>query len=265
MADEGLPPWALGPAPGDMLDAQGYVRPAWTISDDNAAEWAMERVRLAQLELDRLHEQYQLWRQRLDDWLADNGQEARAAVEFFTGHLERYAIAQREAGGPATVKLPGGKIATRKASRAVIVADEEALLASDLEWLGEVLAEPRVLVSKLRDHVRIVDVKVGDRYTWECGHWYVPAPPDHGVDYGMDEAVAGCAVCGLVGSFTVTDELEPRVMTLDDGEVIPGLEVRPENVTAVVSIVRPALAEPVQPVLESGPQADMDGGDDGGG
>ena len=56
--------------------------------------------------------------------------QAQRTLEFFTGHLEAYAVAERERTGDATLKLPSGKVSTRRNQQAVVVVDEDQVLAT---------------------------------------------------------------------------------------------------------------------------------------
>lgn len=272
-------PWAREPAPTDddlVKDGAGELQDHWKIRDLDSAEWAMDKLRQAQAQAVTIARQYDAWRARLDEWAADAGRRATGEMEFFRGHLERFALAEREATGEATLKLPSGKVSTVKRQRAVVVTDEEALMtwARTVAWEDEdgalvpldvTIAPPRqkVLVSELRELVAVGDEPDPDqeRLVWGCGCWAIVRR-----DAPLDEVFVGataCPTCGEVGGYTVEPVMAPvvrirglRLFTggaavlpelLDGGNPpkVPGVAVEPEHVTASVKPnPPPALANP---------------------
>lgn len=222
----------------DMDDVEQLVAEPegpWRIDSLGAAEWAMGKLRESQTTVDQLRAQYDAWKADLDRWLADAAAPAQRAVEFFTGHLERYALTARELDPKAaTVKLPSGKITTRKNPAAVIVDDEDELLAAAFDTMvpdanGELcplidlVTTRKVAPTQLREHVKIVEREVTQLLVYPCNHYWEANPgqlPDQ------------CPLCGVDGP-TVVPVVEHVVMTLN-GHELPGAGIRPETVTATV-------------------------------
>lgn len=282
-------PWSREPAIPLALDAQdeGETPEHWRIRDDDAAEWAMGKLRAAQAQADTISRQYDVWRARLDEWAAESGRRALAEVQFFQGQLEAYALAQREATGDATLKLPSGKVSTTKHARTVVVTDEEALLA----WARGLMLEndegrldpldalftrtvQRALVSELRELVGIVDELDPERveYRWPCGCWVVVVSESEPTEWLGPHPSCGCPNCGEVGTVTRSPVTVPVVRAMvgplfraddtgvaalaDEAPPVPGVAVQPEHVSAKVKPLPPAaLASPDRTQVGSG-QAD---------
>lgn len=159
----------------------------WAITDTGSAEWAMRHVAAAEAAMAQDEAQADEWKRKIDAWYATRTAKLVATQAFFAGHLERYALALREANPKSkTLTLPSGKVQTSYVGARVEIADPDMVV----EWLESaghadaVKVTKKPLVSELRDHV-----------------WPV----------------------AVGGEYRAVD---------DDGEVVPGVYVAPEHVTA---------------------------------
>lgn len=177
----------------------------WEIDGTRTAEWAMARAAHAAERIRECEAQAAEWRQKIDDWLADVTCSERRDLAFFEGHLERYALDVREQTGRATLVLPSGQVRTRKAAAKIVVVDADAL--DDFA-----AGEPSITIRKvskmlLNEHTEIVERKVGEML----------------VDDGTPEEAF------------VAPIVERVVVLRSTGEVVPGVEVEPEHVSATVA------------------------------
>ena len=221
--DVPVPPWIEGEQPVESLEAQ-----RWEITGIRSAEWAMARAaqydaRLAEIDAEADH-----WRRMIDDWVDRQSREARRSSEFFHGHLERFALAQREATGEATLRLPSGEVRTRKGQGRFVVTDEDAALC----WAPDEATRRRLLVSKVKDHVEVVQRLAG---------WLVPVwsgqemsrfvPVDGPDEQGDPDPVPEGA----------TPVYETVIVVKDTGEIADGLAWKPAEITATV-VARPLVS-----------------------
>jgi hypothetical protein len=224
----------------------------WSIDGPRTAEWAMAKVAAARRAEAELAAQRDEWMLRIRHWFDQAASRHQASAAFFAGHLERYALAERERtdGKVKTVPLPSGKVSTTASSAKAVVLNEDAVVA----WADAVLAdEPdvlelvaphsrRVLVSGLRQLVQlevVVDearlllhdgqlvewmrTEVGQRCPGPGDYWPPLADePEHHDDNGA--LVAQVEV--------VLSHLEVRG---PDGLPVPGTGVEPATVTAKVN------------------------------
>lgn len=143
-AEAAVPPWVTEPDDADIAlwEMEGVTPQSgdhWTISDDKGAEWAMAHVAAAEAQIQGAHDSYALWLRQLDDWYTDATKSARRTVLFFSGHLQQYALAKREANPKAkTLRLPSGEVKTRATGDEVIVVDDEKLI----DWAQRTIIEP---------------------------------------------------------------------------------------------------------------------------
>lgn len=151
------------------------------IDNDEWAEWAMRRVVRAQVRIAEAEQRHGAWVGRIDDWLADVTAADRRIVSRLVAALENYARARRERDESCkTITLPSGTLyTTRPTSARVDIADEKAVLVwaagLDEERRDSVIrTHPTVLVTGLRDVVRIVESEDGDRLVVDLNGEIVP-------------------------------------------------------------------------------------------
>ena len=245
----------------------------WRVEDDDAAEWALRKMAVANEELRRLREQADAWADRIQAWFDQAARTHARTVEVMETKLADYGLRVREAGGPATISLPAGVIKTSERKPAVEVEDDERLAGflaerlvdcdKDDDWFraweaafpeAAVGNEPdplvkvahKVYVGPLRKLVRVGEAEDG----WDvsvrlaCGHYeefVVPIVDDLSVpDRGEVVKCALCPVDSIDGEARVPVELV--TMTLrkrpvpigPDGEPVPGCTVRAGDVTVKV-------------------------------
>lgn len=102
----------------------------WEIEHPGEAAWAMAHVAAATAEIEMHQANYDEWRARLDAWLDHTTRRARQTREFFTGHLGRWALANRT-DKVKSFELPAGKVTTKAGSVTLEVEDQDLLF----EWL----------------------------------------------------------------------------------------------------------------------------------
>lgn len=140
---------------------------AWHIDSPELAEWAMAKLTEAAADDAALLAQRDAQMERAQAWYARVSKRPKRTVSFMRGHLEDYALRQRQATGRATLVLPNGDVATRKgADSQVAITDADALV----QWAREharsiVQTTHKVLVSDLRT---IATIK-GDTVVTEAG------------------------------------------------------------------------------------------------
>lgn len=162
VVDEGDDPDLFAAAVDDSGRPRGpkFVH-QWRIEDDSAAEWAMRRVAAFDAEVSSMAERADEWATRIRAWFENGTRPLARRRAFFVAHLERYATVRREQTGKATLNLPSGKVSTRSAGAAVVVADEAAVIAWAKANLDDVTRETvikvaeSILVSGLREVVSI--------------------------------------------------------------------------------------------------------------
>ena len=112
--------------PGETTYVRAEVE-RWSVTDDGSAEWALRRLAEARQQVATLTRQAEEWRARIDAWHARMLGPLERRVEFFEGHLKRYALDRRLDDPRAkSLILPSGRIQTREAKPRVVVADPDA-------------------------------------------------------------------------------------------------------------------------------------------
>lgn len=224
----------------------------WQVTDDRSAEWAMRHVAQAEAELAQLRAQADEWRQRIDTWFVQRARPLQATVGFMAGHVERYALAKREANPKAkTLTLPSGVVRTSYVAPKVEVADADEVVAwaraNGLADVVRVKREPKV--SELREHLTLVERAVGIRVVDDAGCVVALADgslqlPEPGAEWWCPQ----CADTTKVAAVTVDAYQVVAVRTAQlDGlpphgplpAPVPGTFVAPERVTAKAQAVRP--------------------------
>lgn len=221
----------------------------WGIGDLSGAQWAAARWAQADADVAEAEEQYAEWKLRLDGWLADTARRARRTREFFAGHLERYALGERERTGKATLRLPSATVGTTHHAAKAAVGKEDELLAWAADNAPELL---RREVAKSAFNARVAVGQTVDHYEHHlelsCGHSRVVLTPagDEGAEDWRAIETAVCLACTdlvddmgepvrqPVASGRTEVITRPAVVDRETGEVVPGAVVEPEQVTAKV-------------------------------
>lgn len=107
--------------------ARLWGAPPWRITDDRTAEWVMAKLRAAAASIEASEAQAAEWRQRIDDWLADNTRRARATSAWAEAHLTRWLADLHAADEKVkSRKLPSGKVTSTEGRLEWVVEDEDA-------------------------------------------------------------------------------------------------------------------------------------------
>ncbi len=151
----------------EFIDDESEAVQRWQISGLDTADWAMRKLAETEQKRRVVIQQAQEWRNRIDAWLTAELSPLEARAAFFEYHLERYALAQREADPKAkSLRLPSGTVRTTSKGPKVIVADEEAVIEWAKSSLGDraasvVRTTERVMVGELKEVVRMVETEDG--------------------------------------------------------------------------------------------------------
>jgi len=238
-----IPPWTDGVVDVDeFIETNGPLEsggPSWTITDDNAAEWAMAHVAAAETQMGAVRDQYLLWLDQLTRWSEDATKGPKRTVAFFTAHLQRYAVAARERDPKRkTLTLPSGAAPTTEHKPSVIIVNDAALI----EWAertllpdvddpanvpdGEPVTYADAGVVKVTKEARISElrrlVRIHETVCEECA--------GDGSVTGIElsdgsETIETCGVCD-------GERVTRSVITLGYGELVPGVAVDPGGITA---------------------------------
>lgn len=252
----------LAEQPGDQ--APNRVA-RFRIEDDNAAEWAMRKLALAQAEVAQLQAQAQEWADRIQHWFVQAARPHADTLVYMEERLADYGLRRRQAGGSATLNLPSGAIKTTSSSRAVEVADDEAVAAyvrevlhgtdadraaawreaieaAELAVEGDLVrTSHKVYVGPLRELARATEVQTGDYelvVVLGCGHTHSSVIPQvDDLSIPVRGELVGCqGGCGSpqpVAS-TITKARTHQVVLGPDGREVPGAQVREGGITAKV-------------------------------
>lgn len=153
------------PIPADLLEAiiEPDARPVvvvaasrgvtWQPRSDGEAEWALRKYLEARDDVEVIEATADDYVSKIRNWAQQRTARARRAMEFFAGHLGRYAVEQRAASGGRrkTLRLPSGEVPTRGNPLRLDVTDEaklEAWLLGHPEWRGSVFTVETVRVFK---------------------------------------------------------------------------------------------------------------------
>lgn len=232
----------------------------WRVEDDATAEWAGRKLAAAQQHYAEQNALRDEWVRKIDMWLASETAHDKREREFFTFHLEDYAIRRRAAGGGATLNLPSVTLRASNNQPAAKVADEPVLadyIESKLDepaWeraigAAGVLAEtvvkrtPKVYVAPFRALVRLEPRTVGyeEHATLACSHEIVGAIAtlrDNAAGGHAIGEVLDCDVCGYRQAIYAIDLVpvtEPVVVG-PDGEPVPGTSVDPGGISPKVTV-----------------------------
>lgn len=263
-----------GASIGDSTHAHLHAdeRPAaasWEPTDLAGAEWCARKLAEARERIAGMSDCYETWKAELDVWLADVTKRDEVTAMLMASKLEAFALEQRAAGGPATLKLPSGQVRTVKHSTKVTMPDADAALAWALELVpcrdctDEILCG-KCVGGKVQRHADIVQrkewVNVTDVRAYveprpvatgrfvmdlECGCTLTDSLPDElaaqvtedGRVWAEGETVR--VLCPTHGDAHSLVRIEPEmklqpVEVGPDGETVEVLSIEPEHVTATV-------------------------------
>lgn len=224
--------WVYEDMPG--TPAAEAVR-AWTIDGPNTCAWALAKYAAAQAVINDAAARRDAYVARIMDAYENEIRRAARDVQFFGGHLGRYAVAERERTGDKTktVVTPNGKITTTRHAAKVIVDNEAAVL----EWAEKhapAAVKRSVLLTLMRDAVTLVEVPTS--VVMSCGCVVDTGPGAVGPEATQAWAVGTGMLCmsceqdALVGQWRTT-----RLVPVGaDGIPVDGVDVEPEHVTAKV-------------------------------
>ena len=127
------PPWSdeeLDIATGPGASAAEVERFAQIeLVGTEQAQWAMATLaRLTRLR-DELKAQADAWHARIDAWYASADHPLAGRAAFIDDRLQRYGLAVRERSHVATVSLPSGAVQTRKRGEHVVSDDDDVVVA----------------------------------------------------------------------------------------------------------------------------------------
>src|SRR5580765_1948900 len=117
---------------GDLDETDFRTAGGFRVTTIGTAAWAMAKYRSAEKLAAGIRSQAAEWRSDVDAWERDALVPLNRTLDFMGENLRQYALEVRAASGDVTktVKLPGGRIETRKPTRPrLIVDDEPAFLA----------------------------------------------------------------------------------------------------------------------------------------
>lgn len=205
------------------------VREPWRINTLGAADWAMRQLRDAQ----RLAQQY---RDEIALWTAALNRIAHAG-EWFEERLREWAISQRT-DQHKSFSVAHGTVSTRSSKARAVVVDEPAAIAWAKEHgrLDAVKVTESFLISEAGVFVAalVVGFESTNKLTGDMEQLAVtPAPlNEHDLAKLRETLGDGYVVEPILELFactTIANGDEP-----DTVEVVPGLAVAPEKVTASV-------------------------------
>jgi hypothetical protein len=166
----------------DPAGSTGFI-----IEDDNAAVWALRKLRTARTELDRIEALHASEMERLDAWATDASATPAKTVDAMTYLLIEYRrrLQADNPSRPGGYKLPGGTLKRAKATPRLTVSDVDELA----EWCAErapelVTTETKVSASgvkKLIDHDELgrwVDPDTGEVIPGVEGSFAPDVDPD---------------------------------------------------------------------------------------
>lgn len=226
MADvPAVPPWAVEAAP-DLPEHPD----SWVITDTGAAEWAMAKLAQARAVKAAAQQQYDAWHAQLAEWYTKATADATRTEAFMQDRLAAYALHQRAEGGPATLRLPSGSVATRKGGKPTIHVDDADAL---LQWLhgslpGAVRTKEEVAKADLLAACQVVERGTG------CYWVHLSDGSFYSTDDGEQPPAYGTT---LADGRTVTEVVPITELALvtPDGEPVPYITVQPARTTANVA------------------------------
>ena len=143
------------------VSAEEAVGEGWKIDGLRSAEWAMRKIVDEQRRIEELEMQAKEWAADIERWRKRVLARPNQTIEFFTGHLTRWALDQRELDPKMkTVVLPSGEVKTRQAKDRVVVVDADRVLDWARANLPDAVATTvveKVKVAELTGYVMNLD------------------------------------------------------------------------------------------------------------
>lgn len=208
----------------------------WSIDGPNTADWAMAKYAAAEASIAELEMRKNEYMLRIGYWFDNAAKDHQRTLEFFAGHLTRYAVDQRIAtGGKAkSVKTPSGIVKTTATSPVAEISDMDDVVTWAVAHALDIvkMTQPTVNVTDVRAKVEIIAVPT--RVVLSPCACVVDVTGSFNEIHRWDRATAiVCPSCdddALVG-----DWLDTRQVIVDGGgNLVPGLVVRDGVITAKV-------------------------------
>lgn len=228
----------LAYADADDLPEAAQPVDRWSVTDAGSAEWAMARLADARAEVAAARAQAAVWKARVDEWLAAETSRPASFATFLEHHLEQYALDRRAADPKATnVKVPSGKVTTRRSGPRPVIAEDLAVL-DWLDGLGDDCPDGAIkrapLVSKFVDLITIAERPTG-RLVAEVACCGAVLTLDTTDGREVTDGALLCSNCGAEGEVVHVEEETALVPVDPNGEVVPGVIIEPEKITATVT------------------------------
>ena len=198
-------------------------RPPWAITDNNSADWAIQRLAECRARVQEYRDTIALWQNALD--------RIDAAGDWFEDRLKEWAVANRT---PQRKSFPlaHGTVGTRSSQQRIEVVDEPAAIAwAKVAAPAAVKSTERFLKSEVGGAASIVQcvmaLRATDKATGEYELIAVDVAP-------LDPARLAKLQTKLGDGFVVEPVFEQYVLD-PTGAQVPGLTVKPAEVTASVT------------------------------
>ncbi len=225
--------------------------PPFTIDNLEKAEWAMRKLAAINAEKGAAVAQAEEWRSRIDDWIERATWPLVRRAAYLEGLLIDFARRRREEDPKhnKSLMVPSGIVRSCARAPAPEVVDESQVLGWALVHLDDDQLDrvaPRSLSKReLKKRLRIEERVVGRLYEIEYGDGHrqttwVPGEADPGLPQPGE--VVACPVCGSLAaarSVEATGQTTLLVLPLDGDDPVPGVEVKPAEVTFTVTVEGP--------------------------
>jgi hypothetical protein len=210
-------------------DVERYVRgepegAPWRIASIGQADWCMQRLADIQRRVVQYTDEIALWQAALRN--------VQAASDWFQDRLMEWGVEQRTA-ARKTFPLAHGTVRTTEHKARMQVDDEKAAL----EWAkvacpAAVQVREKFLISEVGTAAHVTACVVGYKATNKASGEYERIPIKQ--PYPFDEVTLAQIADRLGDGFVVEAEMEDFVLD-GEGNVVPGLSVRPGSITASVT------------------------------
>lgn len=224
---------------------------AFSIGDDEVAEWAMSHVAAIDANVSMLVQQRDAYVARIERHHAAAVKRLAGRRAFLEAHLIGYASAfrARDPKRNKTLHLPSGVVKSTESRPVPEIAPDgdDAVVAWAREhYTGERLDElvkvtTRPMVGEIKKETRVAPVLVGWAATLSCGHTIVVAPatpdgeanaePKAGDEWACDDCTDPIDGPTLHPVAEVEKLEEVKVVATTTGAPVPGLQVRPGGVS----------------------------------